>query len=206
MHVCMYVMYVCMFVCVCVCVCIFQFYVVSQLQVVHFLCIKFVSLELSRTHVQTFAKLQNFTSAIRKNKKKASGGDDEEDGEGEGGEKRGWKNAKEVAIERLQRQEEKDEEEKGEKDSKFSGVERGSEKGGAAVEFAAYNGQVLEEDSDAEDLGSDWHAGKLKFRKHITDKLRLGGDGRRVDDYKVIDSRAVKRDKKEGEGMEEEES
>ena len=77
------------------------------------------------------------------------------------------------------------------------------EKGGAAVEFEAYNGQVLEEDSDAEDLGSDWHKGKLKFRKHITDKLRVGGDGRRVDDYKVIDSRAVKKDKKEGMGDEE---
>ena len=36
----------------------------------------------------------------------------------------------------------------------------------------------------------DWCAGKLKFRgKHIDDAYRLGGDGRRMDDYDVIDTR-----------------
>jgi hypothetical protein len=58
--------------------------------------------------------------------------------------------------------------------------------------FEAYNGQILEGDSDDEKLGDDWHSGKLKFRRHVDDKLRkgeVGGDGRRVDDYEVIDSR-----------------
>ena len=32
---------------------------------------------------------------------------------------------------------------------------------------------------------------KLKFRRHITDKLRVGGDGRKLDDYVVIDPRSA---------------
>ena len=56
--------------------------------------------------------------------------------------------------------------------------------------FEAYNGQVLEGASDDEEVGDDWHTGKLKFRRHVTDKLRVGGDGRRVDDYVVIDPRS----------------
>ena len=77
--------------------------------------------------------------------------------------------------------------------------------GGTGEVFDAYNGQVLEGASDDEELGKDWNSGKLKFRRHITDKLRkggreggvggavggeVGGDGRRVDDYEVIDPRA----------------
>jgi hypothetical protein len=60
-------------------------------------------------------------------------------------------------------------------------------------QFDAYNGQILDHDSDDNDiLGNDWHTGKLKFRKHVDDKLRkkIGGDGRSIDDYEVIDSRA----------------
>lgn len=62
-----------------------------------------------------------------------------------------------------------------------------------ADQFDAYNGQILDHDSDDNDiLGNDWHTGKLKFRKHVDDKLRkkIGGDGRSIDDYEVIDSRA----------------
>ena len=54
-----------------------------------------------------------------------------------------------------------------------------------------YRGQVLEKDgSDDEDL-TDWHSGKLKFKKHIDDKFRegvaAGGDGRHAYDYEVLD-------------------
>ncbi len=56
-----------------------------------------------------------------------------------------------------------------------------------------YHGQILEDNEAAaedEDLSS-WHAGKLKFRKHIDDRYRIGSDGRMVDDYAVIDSRST---------------
>lgn len=59
-------------------------------------------------------------------------------------------------------------------------------------QFEAYNGQILDNDSDDNDiLGNDWHSGKLKFRKHVDDKLKkkIGGDGRSIDDYEVVDSR-----------------
>lgn len=69
----------------------------------------------------------------------------------------------------------------------------------------AYHGQILEHGSDEEEGegGADreedtldaWHVGPLKFRKHIDDQYRLGagtgGDGRRVDEYDVVDSRDV---------------
>lgn len=53
-----------------------------------------------------------------------------------------------------------------------------------------YNGQVLDNDADndSDDTGS-WHSGKLKFRNHVDDKLRMGGDNRSIDDYTVIDPR-----------------
>jgi peptidyl-prolyl cis-trans isomerase SDCCAG10 len=60
-----------------------------------------------------------------------------------------------------------------------------------------YHGQVLEDNSDDEDgdgagaLGSEWCSGKLKFKKHIDDNLRLGGDGRRIDDIIVIDTATI---------------
>ena len=128
---------------------------------------------------QTFAKLQNFTSSLRKNKT-ADNGDNSDDNENESDGKDGklervWKNAKVTAIDKLQSNE-----------IKISDVKKIPK----IEEFEAYNGQVLEEGSGDEKLGDDWHAGKLKFRKHMTDKLRIGGDGRRVDDYVVLDSRS----------------
>ena len=63
-----------------------------------------------------------------------------------------------------------------------------------ATESETYHGQVLERDSDEEDkvggLNDGWHIGGLKFKKHaLDDKLRMGGDGRSLDDYTVIDNR-----------------
>jgi hypothetical protein len=123
--------------------------------------------------------LQNFTSSLRKNKTADNGNnsddnDNEKDGK-DGKSERVWKNAKVTAIDKLQSNE-----------IKISDVKKVPK----IDVFEAYNGQVLEEDSGDEKLGDDWHAGKLKFRKHITDKLRIGGDGRRVDDYIVLDSRS----------------
>ena len=126
--------------------------------------------------------MQNFTSSLRKNKNLQSGDDnDDNDTENKNDREteRVWKNAKVTAIDKLQSYEVENSEVK--KNSKID-------------EFEAYNGQVLEEGSGDEDLGSDWHAGKLKFRKHITDKLRIGGDGRKVDDYVVLDSRTNKKE------------
>jgi len=62
------------------------------------------------------------------------------------------------------------------------------------VGVEAYHGQVLErgDDDGDEKLGGvndGWHMGGLKFKKHIDDAFRTGGDGRRVDDYEVIDSK-----------------
>jgi hypothetical protein len=53
----------------------------------------------------------------------------------------------------------------------------------------AYTGQVLEKDDEEFVDTKDWHVGKLKFRKHIDDLYRMGGDGRSLDDYRVEDSR-----------------
>ncbi len=68
----------------------------------------------------------------------------------------------------------------------------------------SYHGQVLEQDSGDEGVAdrgadenlSDWHLGKLKFKKHIDDKYRMnsaggGSDGRSADDYTVVDPRAA---------------
>ena len=62
------------------------------------------------------------------------------------------------------------------------------------AESETYHGQVLERDSDDEEkvggLNDGWHIGGLKFKKHaLDDKLRMGGDGRSLDDYTVIDNR-----------------
>jgi peptidyl-prolyl cis-trans isomerase SDCCAG10 len=65
-----------------------------------------------------------------------------------------------------------------------------------------YHGQLLDYDDSDDDSNQQsqnennkerdpWFAGKLKFVKHIDDNYRLGGDGRDVDDYAVIDSRKV---------------
>ena len=138
--------------------------------------------------LQTFAKLQQFTSSIRTGKKHPSHETEEES-------KRVWKNAKEVAIEKLQRRDEVDENKNGKRDrSSVGSSEKEKEKEKEKEEYAAYSGQVLEGESDEEGLGDDWYKGKLKFRKHVTDKLRIGGDGRRVDDYEVIDPRSGRED------------
>ncbi|CAM9946427.1 unnamed protein product, partial [Hapterophycus canaliculatus] len=55
----------------------------------------------------------------------------------------------------------------------------------------AYHGQVTEgnlyEGDDDADDGENWFTGPLKFKRHIDDDLRKGSDGRRADDYAVID-------------------
>ena len=130
---------------------------------------------------QTFAKLQSFTSAIRKSKKST-------EGDGEGDDKLSEKSrlepktSKERAIEKLQGIENED-------DDNDHG-DRDLDRRGGKEEYEAYNGQVLEGASDDEEVGTDWHKGKLKFRRHITDKLKVGGDGRRLDDYVLIDPRS----------------
>lgn len=60
-------------------------------------------------------------------------------------------------------------------------------------ETEAYHGQILEDDDKDDGAGDkDWHVGKLKFRKHIDDNYRMGGDGRNVDDYVLVDARLTK--------------
>lgn len=62
--------------------------------------------------------------------------------------------------------------------------------GVVAKEAEAYHGQVMEEGDSLlldgpDDAGDDWFVGGLKFKKHIDDQFR-GGDGRRADDYIVV--------------------
>jgi peptidyl-prolyl cis-trans isomerase SDCCAG10 len=57
-------------------------------------------------------------------------------------------------------------------------------------EAPVYSGQVLEDgDEDGDEPIEGWHQGKLKFKKHIDDALRMGSDGRKLDDIVVIDPR-----------------
>lgn len=95
---------------------------------------------------QTFAKLQNFTSALRKNKtaendNNSDYNENETDGK-DGKSERVWKNAKVTAIDKLQSNEVK---------MKITDVKEVSK----IEEFEAYNGQVLEEGSGDEKLGND---------------------------------------------------
>ena len=59
------------------------------------------------------------------------------------------------------------------------------------IKAEAYHGQVTEgklyEGEDDADDGENWFSGPLKFKRHIDDDLRKGSDGRRADDYAVID-------------------
>ena len=130
---------------------------------------------------QTFAKLQSFTSAIRKSKKSTVGDGDDDDKVSEKFRPE-HKTSKERAIEKLQGIENEDDD----NDHGDCDLDRR----GGKEEYEAYNGQVLEGASDDEEVGTDWHKGKLKFRRHITDKLKVGGDGRRLDDYVLIDPRS----------------
>lgn len=50
-----------------------------------------------------------------------------------------------------------------------------------------YHGQVLEGRDEGEAAGGAWHAGPLKFRKHIDDAYRNGSRRDDVNDYVVID-------------------
>lgn len=128
--------------------------------------------------------MQNFTSAIRKSKKVESRDkdDDDDDDDGQPSKKLEMKHktSKERAIDKLQELETKNDDDDDNNDGRKEEKE----------EYEAYNGQVLEGASDDEEVGADWHSGKLKFRKHITDKLKVGGDGRRLDDYVLIDPRS----------------
>lgn len=47
-------------------------------------------------------------------------------------------------------------------------------------------GKLYEGDEDADDAG-DWFTGPLKFKRHIDDEYRKGSDGRKAEDYAVID-------------------
>lgn len=47
-------------------------------------------------------------------------------------------------------------------------------------------GKLYEGEDEADD-GGNWFTGPLKFKRHIDDDLRKGSDGRRADDYAVID-------------------
>eukprot|EP01035_Chromulina_nebulosa_P017347 gene17347-22894_t len=65
------------------------------------------------------------------------------------------------------------------------------------IEVESYHGQVLEKSEvedleDSNELNNNWHIGKLKFKRHIDDDYRKGGDGRNIDDYAVIDTRIDK--------------
>ena len=44
---------------------------------------------------------------------------------------------------------------------------------------------------ESDDEGGDWFGGKLKFKKHVDDAFRRGGDGRDAGDYLVLDSRTT---------------
>ena len=63
-----------------------------------------------------------------------------------------------------------------------------TERGGRSVfTEETYRGQVLEkgEDEEDEEDDTDWHVGKLKFRKHVDDAYRAG---QQLQDYTVIDT------------------
>jgi len=65
-----------------------------------------------------------------------------------------------------------------------------------------YSGQILEDDGNGdEDGGSDWLKTKFKCKRHIDHDAKdqaLGGDGRKMDDYEVVDDK--RRDTKHSKG------
>ena len=66
----------------------------------------------------------------------------------------------------------------------------------------AYHGQVLEEDEEDDEGGGgkggdDWLKTKFKCRKHMDHDAKLGGDGRNMMDYEVVDDSAKFERKKE---------
>jgi hypothetical protein len=68
----------------------------------------------------------------------------------------------------------------------------------------AYRGQVLDRDEEAaEPRSRDWMLTKFQCRKHtdlLADDDGAGGDGRRADDYRVVDDRRRQRDRSHGDG------
>lgn len=102
-------------------------------------------------------------------------------------------------MEKLQQFAEKIRSKKSEQSRKETEKERSSSAPGESEAF--YHGQVLEKDSD-HDSGSEteWHAVKLKFKKHVDDGYRnkiaadsaTGSDGRLVNDYAVFDPRKLR--------------
>jgi peptidyl-prolyl cis-trans isomerase SDCCAG10 len=63
----------------------------------------------------------------------------------------------------------------------------------------AYHGQVLEEEDDDDDGkgGDDWLKTRFKCRKHMDHDAKLGGDGRNMMDYEVVDDLAKDERKKQ---------
>ena len=65
-----------------------------------------------------------------------------------------------------------------------------------------YSGQILEDDGNGDEEGSsDWLKTKFKCRRHIDHDSKdqaLGGDGRNMDDYEVVDDK--RRDQKHSKG------
>lgn len=133
---------------------------------------------------QTLKKLAQFTQSLRQVKqtvKKAENTGDSSAGVGAGGRALGGGQGDGFVATHS-------------KSAPLQSTSSASVAGGAeAAQGVAYHGQVLEQNSDdEEDDGSwkeTWHVGSLKFRKHIDDAYRMGGDGRRADDYAVVDSR-----------------
>jgi peptidyl-prolyl cis-trans isomerase SDCCAG10 len=65
----------------------------------------------------------------------------------------------------------------------------------ATAATATYHGQILERDVDSK----DWIKTKFKCKKHMDhDAKNRGGDGRRIDDYEVVEERSSATDRKPG--------
>lgn len=57
----------------------------------------------------------------------------------------------------------------------------------------SYHGQVLDNDDPQAD-GQDWFRTRFQCKRHIDNGDLLGGDGRDMDDYEVVDDRTRRRD------------
>ena len=65
----------------------------------------------------------------------------------------------------------------------------------AAAAAATYHGQILEQDGDSR----DWIKTTFKCKKHMDhDAKNRGGDGRRADDYEVVEERSSATDRQPG--------
>mmetsp|Transcript_1432 Transcript_1432/g.3229 ORF Transcript_1432/g.3229 Transcript_1432/m.3229 type:complete len:94 (-) Transcript_1432:98-379(-) len=69
---------------------------------------------------------------------------------------------------------------------------------GASRSSDSYHGQILEKDFDASN-DRDWMKTKFKCKKHMDiDAKAVGGDGRAVDDYVVVEERSSATNRKPG--------